>query len=97
MNSTITFPLLIQGGLVFIATSTWTDAGKRIIDQYYPYGHASAFANIVYAVCVTLIILIMIYVVNYVYAQSREIGSIGMNKLGINTINAYIPDVVAYF
>jgi len=61
--SQISFPVLVQGGLVILATGVWSETGKKIINEYYPYGRESIVANLLYAIIITVAIIITIWIV----------------------------------
>lgn len=62
----VTFPIIIQGGLVWLASTTWAETGKSIINDYYPYGKDSINAKILYAIFLTLVVILVIYIIQYI-------------------------------
>ena len=58
-------PLIIQGGVVLMATGAWNEASKSVIGYFWKGGD-STVAAIIYAVLVTIIAIVIIYFVNFV-------------------------------
>jgi hypothetical protein len=77
--SQITFPVLVQGGLAILATSVWSETGKKIINEYYPYGRESILANLIYAIIITVAIIITIWLV-------QNITSIDYSEHGVKIV-----------
>lgn len=57
----VSFTLLIQGGLIWLTTTVWADTMKKIINSYYPYGKESNTAHIIYAILVTIFVIIVVW------------------------------------
>ena len=85
--SQISFPVLVQGGLAILATSVWSETGKKIINEYYPYGRESVMANLIYAIIITVAIIITIWIVqkvtsiDYPEHGKKIVDSIGQRSL----------------
>lgn len=56
--------LLIQGGMVLLASTVWADLGRSTIESVYEHNKdASLRAKLIYTVVVTIFILIVIFAI----------------------------------
>ena len=92
MTTNPTFPLLVQAGLVWLGTTTWSDLGRKIVDSYYPYGKESVHAMTVYTVLLTVIILLLIWLIgqltNYNYTAAGQTAAAQVARV----VSAHIPE-----
>lgn len=61
---------ILKGALVLVAALAWNDAAKKTIDYLFPIerdsgGKSAAIAMVVYAIFVTLLIIVIITIYNY--------------------------------
>lgn len=91
MTSTISFAILVQAGLVWMGTEAWTDLSKKVIDTYYPYGKDSMWANIIYTVILTIIILILVWMIGKIVSYDSKITTVIAKKIPrLNPVNTFI-------
>lgn len=79
------FTLLIKGGLLILATSTWADVGRTIIETYYPYGKQGIIAKVLYAIIVTIIVILMVTLLHYTVNFGEKITEnvkVNVNPVG---------------
>ena len=79
--SSLSFPLLVQGGLVIVASQAWAEAAKSTIELFFTSPKDSARASIVYASILTILIIFVIFMVNYLSEQSQKITAVVVSKL----------------
>ena len=66
MAPPIDFKLLITSALAFAAALSWNDAVETSLRRLYPAGSAkSAHMTVVYAIVVTIIIILVVAAINY--------------------------------
>jgi len=65
----MSFPQLVElktstfiiGGLSLVASLAWDNVVNRSIDKYYPGGSKTLTASVIYAIVLTLIVVLFIY------------------------------------
>jgi hypothetical protein len=68
--------VILASSMAYIAGLAWNEAIKQSIDSVYPYDRAkNAQAQILYAVIVTIIIILVAYLINYANQQAPKVAS----------------------
>jgi len=66
-------PLFIVGAsFVLTASLAWNDAIQATINHYYKFSRLGIEAKLAYAVCVTIIVVAIMYVLNYIYLTAQK-------------------------
>jgi hypothetical protein len=76
----------MQGGLVIVASQAWAEAAKSTIDLFFTSPKDSARANIIYACIITILIIFVIFSVNYLSEQSTKITTAVASKFQPTTV-----------
>lgn len=71
---------LLKSAAALIAALAWNDAAKSIIDYLFPLGtegskHGMMVATIIYALFVTMLIIVIIAIFNYTTVKVKQINN----------------------
>lgn len=73
-------PLFIVGAsFILTASLAWNDAIQAAINNYYKFSRSGVAAKLAYAICVTLIVVTMMYFLNYVYSTVQGTSAAAAN------------------
>jgi uncharacterized membrane protein len=67
----ITFPVIVQGGLVLLASTTWSETGRAILTGYYGERATNA-AQLLYATFVTVVVIIVIMLLHRATGAAKD-------------------------
>lgn len=90
--SEVTFPTLLQGGLVLLASLTWVDAGRAVSREIYPEYAAGARHALVYAAIVTVLVLVAIWGIRAVAEAGAQAAA-----QAASTLNGAVESFAARF
>lgn len=64
MSGGVSIATLVQGGFVFLASQTWAEFGRKLIDKVFVGERTSITASLAYSVILTIFIFTVIWLIH---------------------------------